>query len=214
MNLTTAKPSLTSELNEFLAKVISLTSNPQLKSLLSRFEVQNLSLSKDHEKVHGRTTVEKAIEQADQIQLVLIPRTQQIAQTSNPTNPTETPNGGSEEFAKSNPQLEILEAFRTAKKGHRFVALKWFRDQWLRQQGYAWSNDPEQIKIHLRTAIDQGTLRKELLPNPNNPEYPTTTLHEGNSITESPVSPNRPLRQFSPIAIPGKPLSVSVIEGR
>lgn len=214
MNLSAAQPILISELNECLLKIMSTTSNSELISVFSRFEVQNLFVQKDHEKVHGRTLVDKAIAQADQIQWVLVPRTQQIAQTSIQVNPAKSPISASEEFTRPNPQLEILEAFRMAKKGRRFVALKWFRDQWLPQQAFAWSSDPEQIKVHLRTAIDQGTLRKELLPNPNNPDYATTTLHEGNSITEISVSANSPRRRFTPMTMPGKPLSASVIEGR
>lgn len=206
MNLTASQPILANALNELISKALPTVSLPELQTLLKHFEVKALVLLKDGEKINGKTSVEKAITKAHQIQFVLTPRAQALEDTGISEAPPQ--------LTASAAGIEIIEAFQKAKSGHRFVALKWFRDQWLPNQNFSWCKDPEQIRVHLRTAIDQGTLRKELLPNPNNPDHPTTTLQEGNSVTENCIAPSRTSKRFSPLEISGKPLSQSIIEGR
>jgi len=214
MNLTASHPILVEVLNEVLLRGLPVVSNPTLNRLPNQFEVESFVLLENDKRVHGRTEVGKAFAQADQIQIVLTRRQKPsgIADSAPKTPPASTI--GTVEPSPANPQLEIVDAFHRAKRSHRFVALKWFRDQWLPQQDFTWCRDPGQIRTNLRTAIDQGTLRKELLPNPNNPEYPTTTLQEGNSVTVSSVAERGKTRRFAPIRIAGRPLSISVIEGR
>ncbi len=215
MNLTASQSILTNALNDLIFKALPTISSPELHILFKQFEVKSLVLLlEDGEKIHGRTLVDKAIAQANRIQLVLAPRAQTLANSTIPEFQPEPPANTAANSNLTNPQTEIVEAFQKAKSGHRFVALKWFRDQWLPNQKFSWCKDPEQIRVHLRAAIDQGILRKELLPNPNNPDHPTTTLQQGNSVTENSSTPSGVNKKFSPLAISGKPLSQSVIEGR
>ena len=97
---------------------------------------------------------------------------------------------------------------------YNFAAKKWFRDTWIPQQDFAWCKDPESVKKNLRIAIGQGLFRREQNQNAYNPNFPTTTLKEGNPLTlVSATSEHRSSRTFRPIKIQGKPLSLTVIEG-
>lgn len=216
INLSDLKAFLPSAINADLRLLVSQSSDPLSVSIYSDFEVDSVSFDSHGKSIHGRTLVEKALQQVEEIKIVLIRRSKsaRVESIANLSPP---------EPSKSAPLIkpkfeEILAAYRSAASGREFVALKWFRDTWIPQQSYAWARDPETVMVILKSAIEEGVLRKEQLPNPNNPNHPTTTLREGNgSLSGGGVREHSSIgarRNFSPISIQGKPLSATVLDGR
>jgi hypothetical protein len=79
------------------------------------------------------------------------------------------------EFA--NRQSDLIRALAEAESSptHHFVALKWFRDDYLTRKGPAWAD--AQIRTStLNDAIAAGLIETAKIHNPKQPEYPTTTL--------------------------------------
>ncbi len=100
---------------------------------------------------------------------------------------------------------------------HAFVALKWFRDTFLPRQNQAWAHDPAQRHRHLREAIARQWIRLDKIANPKNPNYPTTVLRVNHGNPEVAKIFGRPAALgwgFSPIQLPGRPISESMLEDR
>jgi hypothetical protein len=97
-----------------------------------------------------------------------------------------------------------------------FVSLKWFRDVYLAQQGYAWAALPEDRRHTLVQAIDRKWILTSKHPNPKNPQFPVT------AIKVNPVAEVRKIltqeagfgSAFAPITIAGEPLSTTVLRER
>ena len=91
MNLTASQTRLASELNKLLADAIPTISSPELKALLQQFEVKGLVLLEDDKQVNGKTEVDEAISQANQIQFILALRANSlVATTENPATSCNT----------------------------------------------------------------------------------------------------------------------------
>lgn len=82
MNLTASQTVLASELNKLLADAIPTVSSPELKALLQQFEVKSLILLEDNKQVNGKTEVDEAINQANQVQFVLAHRSNSLSAAS------------------------------------------------------------------------------------------------------------------------------------
>ncbi|MDX2180387.1 MAG: hypothetical protein SFV18_12405 [Bryobacteraceae bacterium] len=77
----------------------------------------------------------------------------------------------------ANRQSDLIRALAEAESSptHHFVALKWFRDDYLTRKGPAWAD--AQIRTStLNDAIAAGLIETAKIHNPKQPEYPTTTL--------------------------------------
>jgi hypothetical protein len=98
-----------------------------------------------------------------------------------------------------------------------FVSLKWFRDTYLPQQGYAWAAAPENRQRVLVEAIERRWILTSKVPNPKNPQYPVTAIR----VNEPLADVRKILSQeaglgsaFAPITIAGEPLSETVLRER
>ena len=99
-----------------------------------------------------------------------------------------------------------------------FVSLKWFRDAYLPQQGYAWAVTPENRQRVLADAINN---RKWILtshvPNPKNPRYPVTAIRVNRPLADVRKILDQEAglgSQFAPITIAGERLSETVLRER
>lgn len=206
-------PALFDSLLSRSVEVLSPAVDP-FATLLATMQTDEVVFYSGGEKIHKRTLADKAYLQTDELHIIVKRKAVQ-QHTSVSADPELETVAAVEPQQQPDPIGQLLEAFRNAAKGHRFVALKWFRDQWIPLQKFDWSADDALRRNYLRDAIDKGLLRKELLPNPNNPSYPTTTLKEGSSgLVGKSGAGSGSVYKFSPIDAPGKPLSQYVIEGR
>lgn len=104
-----------------------------------------------------------------------------------------------------------------AQPGLQFVGLKWFRDQFLPQQGLPWTADPRERSALLREATDQGIVMTIQVPNPKAPSHPTTTIRLNRShprFREKAEGATGRTGPFRPRKIEGGPMSQTIIEGR
>ena len=107
--------------------------------------------------------------------------------------------------------LSALEIAETA-PGRAFVALKWFRDDFLLKQGLLWAQDAEQRQALLGQAIKDGWVLTSKVANPRSPMYPTTTIRLNRQLQSSTTTAK--LNRFRPVPILGEPLSATISSDR
>jgi hypothetical protein len=114
--------------------------------------------------------------------------------------------------------VRILDSAERDSRFREFVGLKPFRDQYLLAHGAAWTQDAHMVRETLRAAIDDHRLvLRSSIPNPKNPEYPTTTIclnrehPEVKRILAAAADQRSP---FRPVVISGPPLSSSIMAER
>ena len=111
--------------------------------------------------------------------------------------------------------LELIEALKRAEAMKRFVGLKWFRDQFMPQQGYAWAADQAQRSAVLRNATEQRLVLTSQVPNPHQPLRPVTAIRVNRSHPAlAPSTPPRQRSRFNPISIRGGSMSDTVLDAR
>lgn len=98
-----------------------------------------------------------------------------------------------------------------------FVSLKWFRDTYLPQQGYAWAGAPDNRHRALVEAINRNWILTSRVPNTKNPQFPVTAIRVNRPLAEV----RKILDQdagfaspFAPITIAGEALSETVLRER
>ncbi len=105
---------------------------------------------------------------------------------------------------------QCCEALADAEKaGKAFIALKWFRDDALQSHHYPWGEDAEMRQRVLATAIEVGSIRTSKIPNPKNPQFPTTTVSLNRERPQSGVTP-----RFNPVPVKGEPVSYTIMRDR
>ena len=105
---------------------------------------------------------------------------------------------------------QCIDALAEAEKaGKAFIALKWFRDEALPLQKYPWAAEPEDRQRVLGKAIESGSVRISKIPNPKNPQFPTTTI----SLNRSERNAGVPSR-FHPVSVRGEPVSATLLRDR
>ena len=122
--------------------------------------------------------------------------------------------------AKSNPLSdssllqELLSALQEAETapGRNFVALKWFRDEYLHATGLSWAQDEGKRQSLLTQAIKKGWILTSRVPNPKAPLYPTTTIRLNRQRAAAGAPP--PASRFRPVRIVGEPLSSTILRDR
>ena len=109
---------------------------------------------------------------------------------------------------------DLINALREAENspGRMFVALKWFRDEYLPSTGLAWTRSPDDRQAHLAKAIQDGWILTSRVPNPRAPRYPTTTIRLNRQ--RLPEAGQAPLNRFRPVPISGEPLSDTILRER
>ncbi len=90
------------------------------------------------------------------------------------------------------------------KMGRQFYALKWFRDTYLVERGYAWTASVQERQRILNRAIQDGFIDTQTIPNPKNPAFPTNTLLLNREKAKEFVS-----SRFRPTGIKGEALSAT-----
>lgn len=113
----------------------------------------------------------------------------------------------------------LLRSLKQASVARKFVALKWFRDQWLPQTGATADWSIELRKAAIVSAIQGGYVRTYKVDNVRTPDFPVTAIavNDANPEVERVLSGNAsstPNLPFQPVEIRGKPLSRTVLEDR
>ncbi len=115
-------------------------------------------------------------------------------------------------------RLELLASLNKAEQrpGLQFVALKWFRDQFLPAEGSEWTQAPDGRDEALRSAIDDGIVLTHRVPNPKDPRFPTTAIRLNRSHPDVRVALGGGMTAsgFQPVKIQGKGLSETVLQER
>jgi hypothetical protein len=108
---------------------------------------------------------------------------------------------------------EMLSALQEAESapGRSFVALKWFRDEYLHSTGLSWAQDEQQRHSLLTQAINDGWILTSRIPNPKAPLYPTTTIRLNRQKAAGGAPPTS---RFRPVPIAGEPLSTTILRDR
>jgi len=114
------------------------------------------------------------------------------------------------------PTDELLKALEEAECRRDFVALTWFRDQYLPNEGGSWAADLARRRRVLEEAIEQKLILTNQVANPKNPLHPVTAIRLNRSHPRFAKTYDRPAakRRFNPAKISGTSLSRTVIEGR
>ncbi|HWF39626.1 MAG TPA: hypothetical protein VG322_13965 [Candidatus Acidoferrales bacterium] len=113
---------------------------------------------------------------------------------------------------------EAVQALDAAEHKVSFVALKWFRDQFLPGFGVAWAATPYAGQETVKEAIDRGLFLTSKVQNPKAPAYPVTAIRLNRDLLEvrqtlgsAPVAHSR---IFRPVAIAGEALSDTIVRDR
>jgi hypothetical protein len=118
--------------------------------------------------------------------------------------------------ALSQPADEMLKALEECERMRDFVALTWFRDQYLPSKCGDWIDDLALRRKVLEEAIDQKLILTSQVANPKNPLHPVTAIRLNRSHPRFAKAYDQPAakKRFSPAKISGGLLSSTVIEGR
>jgi hypothetical protein len=119
--------------------------------------------------------------------------------------------------AKHEVLARLIQALNKAEQGRLFVALKYFRDQFLPSHDPFWIDPRIRRQIVLQDAIEAGLLLTGKVENPKPPHFPVTTvrLNRSNGMVReilgaaSGIGPS-----FYPVVIRGAPLSETILENR
>jgi hypothetical protein len=105
--------------------------------------------------------------------------------------------------------IECCQALAVAERSNRqFIALKWFRDDFLATVDFPWAKGPQRRQRVLSHTIDLGRIDAKKIPNPKS-NFPTTTISLNRLIPTPGVAP-----RFQPIAVRGEPVSVTLLRDR
>lgn len=105
---------------------------------------------------------------------------------------------------------QCCQALDSAEKlGRHFIALKWFRDDFLTAQDFSWTTSDQRRQQVLAHAIDGGRIQSKKIPNPRSPQFPTTTITLNRSISTPAIAP-----RFQPIPVRGESVSSSLLRDR
>ena len=120
----------------------------------------------------------------------------------------------SDAFSDETATNELVDALENAERTRPFVGLKWFRDQFLPECGYAWARDPRASGRLLHLATDRRLVLTNQVPNPNQPDHPVTAIRVNRRHPR--FQPGAPGRRpgFKPIRIRGGSISDTVLGER
>lgn len=110
---------------------------------------------------------------------------------------------------------QMLDALQRAEQERRFVGIKWFRDRYLPEQNFSWSQDSRTCGAMLRIGTEDELVVTHKVTNPKNPEHPVTAIRVNRNhprFRDAPPAPAQP--RFQPVRIRGDGLSSTVVEQR
>ena len=144
--------------------------------------------------------------QRGQITIHFEPETPQLLQEHQPVSPSRA--------MESSHMEDLLSALNQAETvpGRSFVALKWFRDEWLPGAVQGWTQSADLRQEVLSQAIGDGWVLTSKVPNPKAPLYPTTTIRLNRQ--KGPQATAQVRSRFRPAAISGEPLSATILRDR
>ena len=152
---------------------------------------------------------------ADSIRISFSPIEEEIETASSQDLSSSTENRGSGDGRLA----DLVRALDRAegRPGYEFVSLKWFRDNALSHEGFAWAADQFARHDALREAIDRRWILTSKVANPRPPNFPVTAVRLNRQMPEViAVLGGRTgtLRAFHPLPIRGEPLSATVLRDR
>ena len=114
---------------------------------------------------------------------------------------------------------DLLESLEIAERrpGFDFVALKWFRDLFLPAECPDWGESRALRDRAVRSAIEDGVILTNKVPNPKNPAFPVTAIRVNRAHPEvigllGEDDSDGP--RFRPVSMRGEPLSKTVLDER
>jgi hypothetical protein len=143
-----------------------------------------------------------------------------MAEASPPETPTAEAGSGSVENSPArDPLSDLIQTLdRTeARPGFNFVALKWFRDLALPEEGFAWAQSDSARRDVLRGAIEKRLILTSKVPNPRSPQFPVTSIRLNRLLPEVQAilgTSGRGGEDFEPVAIRGESLSTTILRER
>ncbi|HXP88032.1 MAG TPA: hypothetical protein VN841_25100 [Bryobacteraceae bacterium] len=128
------------------------------------------------------------------------------------------PQAGEAAKVLSRPLSEAIRALDAAEHRVSFVALKWFRDQFLPSCGLSWAAAPYAGQEVVGDAIQRGLFLTNKVQNPKAPAFPTTAIRLNRQMLEVQkvlgTAAAATARSFRPVEIAGEPLSATIIRER
>lgn len=117
------------------------------------------------------------------------------------------------------PLTDLIRALDRAESRPRFdfVALKWFRDVALLEEGFAWVQSESARHNALRDAIERRLILTSRVPNPRSPQFPVTSIRLNRLLPEVQAilgTSGLGGEDFKPVAIRGESLSATVLRER
>lgn len=132
--------------------------------------------------------------------------------------------GGSENqrqdrSASANQRDDLVRSLERAERrpGFDFIALKWFRDVFLPEEGHTWASSSRARDEALRGAIQDGIILTSKVPNPRTPTFPVTAIRLNRrhpDVLRILGESGTDMAAFRPIDIQGEPLSATVLRER
>lgn len=105
--------------------------------------------------------------------------------------------------------VECCQALASAERSNRqFIALTWFRDDFLSTVDFAWAKSSQRRQRVLSEAINIGRIDAKKIPNPRS-NFPTTTISLNRSVPTPGVAP-----RFQPVAVRGEAVSTTLLRDR
>ncbi len=119
----------------------------------------------------------------------------------------------------SDPCADLVRALDRAESrpGFEFVALKWFRDTALIEEGFSWAQTESARQSKLRDAIANRLILTNRVENPRSPQFPVTTIRLNRLLPEVQAilrGSGQGGEDFAPASIKGEPLSATVLRDR
>lgn len=119
----------------------------------------------------------------------------------------------------SDPVSDLVRALDRAESrpGYEFVALKWFRDTALLEEGFAWVSEYSSRQAVLREAIEKRLILTSKVPNPKSPQFPVTAIRLNRLMPEVKAilgEAGNGMPDFDPVPIRGASLSQTILNER
>lgn len=127
--------------------------------------------------------------------------------------------GPLEKPATADPLADLIRALDRAESrpGYNFVALKWFRDSALLEEGFPWVRSDSARRGVLRDAIDKRLILTNRVENPKSPQFPVTSIRLNRLLPEvqAILGKSGPhAEDFHPVEIRGESLSTTILRER
>jgi hypothetical protein len=134
-------------------------------------------------------------------------------------HPAQTPVAAAPAQRTEDPVRDLVCALARAERDPQlnFVSLKWFRDAYLPQQGFAWATAPESRQRVLVEALDRRWVLTGKIANPKNPQFPVTAIRVNRPLPEVREvlgKDETSESDFAPAVIRGEQLSQTVLRER